>query len=368
MGSIFKRGQRYWWHGKLPQTDKYITIPLKAVGQAYATTDKKVAQAIADMMIKKAMFQDKESDKAIGRVDGLVADYIKHAKTYYSQSKEPDNIYYATLPLAKLAIMADDFNAGKLIEYRNGLIKSGLCRNVINQRANIVKRMFKWAVANGRCSPYTLTSLLAVEPLKKGRSIAKETDAIAPTEIEYIRIAAGYAGKVVGSMLMLQLWTGMRSGELVMIKTQDIDTSGNIWVYRPVKHKTGYLGHSKQILIGKQGQMVLEPFMTRLDYCFNPAESIKEFGLIPRGGLRPHYTTNTYYNAVKEAIKKAKSEGKQIEYFNPHQIRHTTATILRKQFSLDTVRAVLGHKSLKITDQYAEIDYKLAEQAIELCG
>jgi len=367
-GSLFLRGQRYYWHGRLPNADKYITVPLKPVGSRYATKDIKVATEIVKMMIKKALFKQETKKQPIQTVNDLIVEYVKYAKIYYSKSKEPSNIYTATQSLIGNNTKIDDFTAQSLILHREKLIADKLCRNVINQRISIIKRMFRWAVSQETCSAYTLTSLNSVESLKRGRSEAKETESVKPARLEDIEIAIRYATPTVAAMLRLQTLTGMRSGELVIMRTQDIDTTGEIWAYNPYKHKTDYLGHKRAILIGGQGQEVLKPFMDRIDYCFKPIDSIRQLGLKPRGGLSPHYSTSTYHNAVKDAVKKAKEDKQEIQVFSPHQIRHTAATEIRKRFGLDAVRAVLGHKSLKMADEYAEIDKKLAENTAKQIG
>ena len=57
-----------------------------------------------------------------------------------------------------------------------------------------------------------------------------------------------------------------------------------------------------------------------------------------------------------------------MEDFHPHQLRHTAATRIRKELGLDAARAVLGHRNLKITDDYAELDEALAGKAAMKLG
>lgn len=54
---------------------------------------------------------------------------------------------------------------------------------------------------------------------------------------------------------------------------------------------------------------------------------------------------------------------------SPHTIRHTTAThLLRAGVDINTIRAWLGHASINTTNIYAEIDLKMKEDALALCG
>ena len=58
----------------------------------------------------------------------------------------------------------------------------------------------------------------------------------------------------------------------------------------------------------------------------------------------------------------------EVPDFHPHQLRHTAATIARKEFGLDAARALLGHRTLSITNDYAELDRTLADKAARKLG
>ena len=57
-----------------------------------------------------------------------------------------------------------------------------------------------------------------------------------------------------------------------------------------------------------------------------------------------------------------------VPYFHPHQLRHTAATRVRKEFGLEAARVALGHRDMRITDDYAELDQGLAKQVAMKCG
>jgi integrase len=43
--------------------------------------------------------------------------------------------------------------------------------------------------------------------------------------------------------------------------------------------------------------------------------------------------------------------------WHPHQLRHTTGTLIRQEFGLEAAQLALGHSSAKVTDAvYAERD------------
>jgi integrase len=40
--------------------------------------------------------------------------------------------------------------------------------------------------------------------------------------------------------------------------------------------------------------------------------------------------------------------------WHPHQLRHNAATRLRKEYGLEAAQVILGHKTLEVTEIYAE--------------
>jgi len=54
--------------------------------------------------------------------------------------------------------------------------------------------------------------------------------------------------------------------------------------------------------------------------------------------------------------------------WHPHQIRHTLATELRKEYGLEGAQVVLGHRSLLATQIYAEKNAETAKKIMSLVG
>jgi integrase len=172
-------------------------------------------------------------------------------------------------------------------------------------------------------------------------------------------------------MVQLQRLAGMRPGEVVIMRPCDIDcTPGKAWIYRPDSHKTEHHGIRRAIFLGPQAQEVLKPFLERAPgaYLFSPREAVEGF-LLRHGrrvrhgkGRRPgdRYKVTSYDKAVTKACKRA-----GVPRWAPNQLRHTRATELRRDYGLDTARAVLGHASPAVTEVYAELD---ATKAAEVMG
>ena len=106
-----------------------------------------------------------------------------------------------------------------------------------------------------------------------GRTKARETEPIRPVADLYVAIVLPFVTPHVAAMIKLQRLSGMRAGEMVVMRPCDIDTSGEIWIYEPFDHKGRWRGHRKQIPLGPEAQRILQPFLGRdpQAFLFSPA-------------------------------------------------------------------------------------------------
>ena len=101
--------------------------------------------------------------------------------------------------------------------------------------------------------------------------------------------------------------------------------------------------------------------MRGCDLAFPPPPSLSKKAL-PDGTMETHAQ---FMARLKPAQKAALLAWKKEHRWHPHQLRHTAATNIRRQFGLEAAQLVLGHASSKITDAiYAERDLgKIADIA-----
>lgn len=262
----------------------------------------------------------------------------------------------------------------------------GWARKTINTAIGCIKRMFKWGVQEELIPPSIYHGLLAVDGLKKGRSEARETKPVRPVAEAHVEVVLLHLTKIVRAMVELQKLTGMRPGEVVIMRPCDVDRSpGQTWLFRPESHKTEHHELSRVVIIGPKAQAVLAPFLLRdaNAYCFSPREALVEVrnwlreqrktpvqpSQSDRSKRRPRrqpgerYSTDTYGNAIERACLKA-----GIPPWNPNQLRHSLATEIRRVADLDTARAVLGHQSVAVSEVYAERDQQKAREVMEKLG
>lgn len=392
-GAIYLNKNRYWWKVKLPGETVQSARPLKPVGARYATKDYGVALEVAENMLHEALFETAHAD--IDPDDRTVMAIVKafgdHARSYYrdvagNETSEVKRIEYAMKPLVALyAILpGEEFGPLKLKEVRQYMIDAKLARKTINDRVACIKRMFRWAASEELVPVSVYQALLTIEGLKRGRSGAKETGRVPAVPELHVYAVLPYTTPVVAAMIELQLLTGMRSTELCILRPCDLETSGEIWFYRPAMYKSQYLDKEteKVICIGPRGQEIIKSFLKRKlsDFLFCPAESErirKDFD--KNTPLNDRYDRRTYRKAVQYAIKKANNareaeanatgaKFKEIPMWTPHQLRHTATTRAAKEFGIDVAKAATGHAHISTTQIYAERDMEAAVRVARRFG
>ena len=105
--------------------------------------------------------------------------------------------------------------------------------------------------------------------------------------------------------------------------------------------------------------------------------------------VRVRYDKNSYRRAIARACDKADAAARKqrrelmtkqgielepakevriIPQWHPHQLRHTAATRLRRQYGLEAARCILGQTTLTAAQVYAEQDVQRARQIMAQVG
>jgi integrase len=405
-GTLYQRGDRWWWRVRLHGETKKKAYALKPPGAKFATKDLKTAESLAADIWKRSALRTESGSQLDGSIASLVATYQDYAKSYYRSPTGKLTSQYGCITSATNMLseqfggaLAEDFTPLDLATFRSYLValkrKDGegrLARTVVNKYISLVKGCFKWGASQMLLPASTYHALQTVVGLKAGRSDARETEEVKAVDVVFVNRMLPYCPPTVAAMVELQHYTAMRSGEMVVMRPMDIDTSGKVWFYEPDHHKTRHHGHVRRAHFGPKAQKILQPFLNRrVDLpCFSPKEAMEQMRQkaeaarkTPKGQGNTRgsnrkanpkkqpgdaYTTDSYRNAVLAAIERANADDKKVQRFTPHRLRHTAATRIRKEIGLDAARAVLGERSLGMADEYAEIDAKLAENAMAKFG
>ena len=180
--------------------------------------------------------------------------------------------------------------------------------------------------------------------VKPNRTTAKPPKVIGPVAWADGEAIKSQVRPQVWAMIRVQWLTGMRSGEMLAMTPGQIDD----WVYRPSKHKNAWRGHSREIPIGPKCREVLNEWIVGKGSA----------DLIFSG-----YSPQSYGRAIMRACQAA-----GVAPWHPHQLRHSFATRAREKHGLDAAQAVLGHKTARVTEIYAEKVAGLAKRVTDEMG
>jgi integrase len=402
--------------------------------------DSKESREKYDRLIGEWLSNGRRSDyrNADGvTVSRVIAEFWAHAKSYYVgpggevRGSEADNFRVALLPLKRLygGTAAAEIGPRSLMAIQQEMVRMGWCRTHVNRQIARIKQVFKWAAAQEMVPGSVYSALTAVSGLRKGKSAAAESGPVRPVPEAFVYPLKDHVARQVWAMIELQLFTGMRAGEVVIMRGCDLERGETVWTYRPHRHKTQHHDIDREVRIGPKARRLLKPLL-KLDlqaHLFSPADAERERREALRAArktplncgnvmgsnrlARPsrlpgaRYTVRSYRRAIERgcddafpppaelARRRVPAEGRKKKStrwetpaewkarlgdrwaevvkwreehrWHPHQLRHTAATRLRREYGIEAARIILGHQSAAITQIYAEADL---EKATKIMG
>lgn len=225
----------------------------------------------------------------------------------------------------------------------------GWSQTYVRDQLARVRTIFKWAAAEELIGIDAYQRLTVVE-IRTG----KRTKPLPPVSDELVEKTMPLLRPRIAAMVRLQRLTGMRPGELVAMRKDEVDRSGDVWVYVPRSHKTEHHGKSRSVYVGPQAQRVLGPLLLKaVDFVFPAA-----------GQSGRPYSTDSYRRAIQRVCEKH-----GLPIWSPNQLRKACATEVRRQLDVEAAASLLGHSSSQVTaNHYAGLDQRRAIDAARLLG
>lgn len=292
-------------------------------------------------------------------IDEVIVRFLQFAQAHYRQNgrmtSEVGNLKDALRPLHKLygPTPAKAFGPKALKSVRERMVEDGLSRNSINARVHRIVRMFKWAASEEIILAGVYLALKTVSGLQRGRTRARETEPVKPVPDPFVDAIRPHVSPPIWAMVELLRLSGMRPGEVCLMRACDLDASGRVWTYRPETHKTAHRGRDRVIYLGPHAQEVLRPWLRPelAERLFQPPQAEAN----RRSGGR--YDTFSLGRAIRKACERA-----GVPAWSPGRLRHSVATRVRKSFGLEASQIVLGHARADVTQVYAEANERLAAE------
>jgi len=221
--------------------------------------------------------------------------------------------------------------------YRAGRLDKGISRSSINREITIMKRMFNlaidWSLTDS--NPFVKVKLFSEKDTQKERILeAEEEGRLFMASPSYLK-----------PILRMALHTGMRRGEIFNLRWRQVDLEKREIAVLQTKS-----GKNRIIPLNEILRVELAGLKNRQDKG--------EFVFAnPKTGLP--------YTEVKKSFKGAcKKAG--IEDLRFHDLRHTFATrLIRAGVDIITVKELLGHYSIRMTQRYTHSNQLQKKLAVE---
>lgn len=279
--------------------------------------------------------------------------FLLHAARHYHDPKagrpshEYDCFKSAIRPARELfgEMPVGEFGPVRLAQVREQYIAAGWSRGFINKSIVRLRHVFKWACSKELCPVAVLHALQTLEPLRAGKSAARETKRRQAVPQEHLTAVRAELSELCRDLFDLLLLSGARPGELQSLTGSMIDRSGPVWVATIHDHKNAWRGMERKLHFGPQAQLILKRRLSA-----DPDRRLFKMSRF------------TLTKALSVACDKL-----GIPRFSPYYLRHTRATEIRDQMGLEHAQAALGHQNPSMTLHYAsKLDNLAADVAAKL--
>lgn len=236
----------------------------------------------------------------------------------------------------------DEITSYDIEKYKTYLsVVKGMSPKTVNNRLCIISKCLKTAVEWGTLEHIPRIKLLKVPPQRFDYLTVEESELL-------LRTARGQWR----DMILLGLRTGLRFGEIVGLKWENIDFTKNVLqVMQTVVRNVESSPKSNKIRTIPLTKDVIEMLKGRTDdnrYIFHKDDGTS---------LQGYYSLRRLHEICKEA---------GLRNVGWHTLRHTFASRLAENnISILAVKELLGHSDIKTTMRYSHINLSVLQDSIK---
>jgi integrase len=224
-------------------------------------------------------------------------------------------------------------------QYKTCKLKKGLTKKTINNQLAVLSKSLKTAGEWFELDPIPKVQLFKVR--------YNERKFLTKDEAQLFLQASSNVWYEMG---LTALHTGLRLGELIGLRWEDIDYKQNLLTVRRaiVRNKVG---------TPKNGKTRIIPLSAPLARMFKSRQS-RGYVFTSRPGL-PLSTNNCSLN-ISKICDKAK-----LERFGWHTLRHTATQLASNNVPIISIKELMGHSDIKTTMRYAHLIPSTLREAIQ---
>jgi len=209
----------------------------------------------------------------------------------------------------------------------------------VNRELSFLRRVFNVALANGLVERNPVKAVKFFdEPSGRVRYLSDEEEARLRTEVS----------EANWRIISFAMNTGLRQGEQFGLRWEHVNLANRVLTIPRSKH-----GGSRHVQLNDTAMAILRALPSRFQSRW----------VFPSGtGKTPLNATNFRQRVFNPVVLRAR-----IDNFRWHDLRHTFASRLAMAgVDLNTIRELLGHKTLAMTLRYAHLSPTHLHQAVKL--
>ena len=223
-------------------------------------------------------------------------------------------------------------------KYRAERLETGVTKATVNRELALMKKKYSLAIdwELAMQNPVKKIKFFSEKDNQKERILSKkEEDTLLKISPDYLK-----------PILIVALHTGMRKSEILNLRWSQVDSKKRL-----IKVENTKSGKSRYININSELSCLLPSLKTK--------NKEREF-------VFTNPVTGKPFVDLKRAFKTACEEA-GISELRFHDLRHTFASrLIESGVDLITVRDLLGHSTVKVTERYTHSNQELKKEAVEV--
>ncbi|MGA2402722.1 MAG: tyrosine-type recombinase/integrase [Syntrophobacteraceae bacterium] len=290
-------------------------------------------------------------EKLSSRLKELALPGIEYAEQYlfhlYSRNRRPNTLElnYTSIRFFLEFLKANGITCMEAVSRKDIAVfieheqDRGMKPVSIRGRLGSVKAFLRYLIEDGVVRHEVLSKSISVKvPDALPKAIAPEDVRALLSVIENTRNRA---------LVLMLLRTGMRIGELLSLRVQDIDVKEQ----KVFIHEARKTGVGRVVYFSADAKEALVAWLKKKD----PREDVLAYG--------KKYESITYAAARLMFVRCLKKAGLLHKGYTLHCLRHTFASeLLNAGMRLECLQPLLGHTSVEVTRRYARLTDKTREQ------